>query len=114
MKENKIIKKTISDGSQVPAGAGVLSGRFITNPIVSCRIEDDEHALLFNPDTDNSVLIDRTGLLIWKHIKEPRSVTDIMAYLKSSFSTTPAPDSLRQDIVAYLHDLIPEFVLEIP
>jgi hypothetical protein len=112
MNEND--KKTISDGSRVPSDGGVLSGRVAINPDVSCRVEDDEHALLFNPDTDNSVLIDRSGLLIWRYIKEPRSVADIVEYLESYFSGCPVPDTIRQDVEAYLHDMIPEFVEEIP
>ena len=113
MNEKEDDKNTVSDGSGVSAGGGVLSGRVVINPNVSCRVEDDEHALLFNPDTDNSILIDRSGLLIWKYIEEPRSVADIMAYLRGCFSGCPAPDTLRQEVEAYLSDLIPEYAEEI-
>jgi len=113
MNKKKNNKKTIPSVPKVSAGGKVLSGRVAINPDVSCRVEDDEHALLFNPDTDNSVLIDRTGLLIWKYIEKPRSVADIVTYLKGCFSGCPVPDTLRKDVETYLQDLIPEFAGEI-
>ncbi len=113
MNENENDKNTVPYVSEVSADGRVLSGKVAVKPVVSCRVEGDEHALLFNPDTDNSVLIDRTGLLIWKYIEEPRSVADIAAYLKGCFSGCPVPETLRQDVEAYLHDLIPGFAEEI-
>ncbi len=91
----------------------MISGRVIVNPDISCRVESDDYALLFNPDTDNTVLIDHSGLLIWRFIDEPRSINDIISYLKGCFSNCPDIDTLEQDIIKYLSDLIPEFVLEI-
>lgn len=113
MNEDKKDKNSGSDSSEVPVDRRVLSDRVVINPDVSCRVEDDDHALLFNPDTDNSILIDRTGLLIWRYIEEPRDVADIIGYLMICFSGCPAPDTLRQDVEVYLRDLIPEFATEI-
>jgi hypothetical protein len=113
VKKKKNNKKTTPHILKVPADGAALSRGVVINPDVSCRIEDEEHALLFNPDTDNSVLIDRTGLLIWKYIDKPRSIADITTYLRTSFSGCPVPETLRQDVEAYLHDLIPEFAEEL-
>ena len=113
MNGNENVKKNISEGLQEPAEVRVLPGRIAVIPDVSCRVEDDGYALLFNPDTDNSVLIDRSGLLIWKYIEEPRSIADIVAYLKTCYTGSPAPDTIREEVEAYLHELIPEFAKEI-
>ncbi|HWQ66111.1 MAG TPA: hypothetical protein VN372_04480, partial [Methanospirillum sp.] len=90
----------------------IFSGKIARNADVSCRKEDDDYALLYNPDIDDSVLIDRSGLVIWDYIEEPRSILEIMTYLTGSFSECPLPDTIRHDTESFLQSLIPGFVVE--
>lgn len=112
MQVNENDTKIAPDVSAVPEVGWVLSGRIARNPDVSCRIENDEYALLYNPDTDNTAIIDRSGLLIWNYIEESRSISDIMAYMTTCFSGSPDPVILRKDIEIYLYNLMPEFAVE--
>ncbi len=113
MQANENIEILESDLFNAPADKNVLSVRVERNPDVSCRIEDDEHALLYNPDTDNSILIDDSGLLIWNYIEESRTVAEIMTFMTGCYSDCPEADVLQKDVVLYIRNLIPEFALEI-
>jgi len=112
MQDKKIDEKMELCVSETPERGALFSGKIVRNPDVSCRIEEEGYALLFNPDTDNSILIDQSGLIIWKYIEESRSVTEIMEYFKGCFSGSPGEDTVRQDVETYLRNLTPEFTLE--
>ena len=45
--------------------ASVLS-RYLCNPDVVLREEDEDGGLLFNPDTNQIRVLNHTGLFIWK------------------------------------------------
>jgi len=90
-----------------------LNGRITANPVVSCRVEGDEGALLFNPDTDSTLLINPTGIMVWTFISQPRTVEEILDYITRSFSNSPDQASLRKDIVTFVTDLAPDFIAEV-
>jgi len=90
-----------------------LNGRITANPVVSCRVEGDEGALLFNPDTDNTLLINPTGVMLWNFISQPRTVDEILAYIRESFSNSPDHASLRKDVITFVTDLVPDFISEV-
>lgn len=69
-----------------------LNGKITANPDVSCRIERDEGALLFNPDTDNTLLINPTGIIVWNFINQARTVDEIVEYITKSFRNNPDHD----------------------
>jgi len=73
--------------SGILEGGGVMDEKkYIQNPDVNIREEDDEGALLFNPDTDRVQLVNRTGLEIWMFLSESRSVKEIVTRLSETFS----------------------------
>jgi hypothetical protein len=84
------------------------SGRIVAGPVVSCRPEEDG-ALLFNPDTDTTLLINSTGLIVWQFLKDPHSVEEILAHLLESFTDITDKTSVKRDIEAFLEDLKPDF-----
>ncbi len=90
-----------------------LNGRITANPVVSCRVEGDDGALLFNPDTDNTRLINPTGIMVWNFISQPRTVEEIIDYITRSFSNSPDQASVRKDIVTFVTDLAPDFIAEV-
>jgi len=57
--------------------------RYAANPVVSLR-EEFEGALLYNPDTDDIVLLNETGQLIWDAIATPQTLEAISAYLAAN------------------------------
>ena len=89
-----------------------LAGRIYQNPVVSCRIEGEAGALLFNADNDSTLLINPTGILVWSFLNKPRTVEEIVEYITSSFSNSPDHASVREDIESFMTDLAPDFISE--
>jgi len=89
-----------------------LTGMVVENPVVSCRIEGEDGAILFNPDTDDTLLINSTGFSIWTFLDQPRTIDDIVLYFSATFSNCPDHFTMRQEIEAFIRELVPKFVLE--
>jgi len=97
-----------------PKQAGIsLDGKIVANPNVSCRTEGDEGALLFNADTDNTLLINPTGIMVWNFLNEPRTVAEIVEYISRSYSNSPDHASVKKDIETFVTDLAPDFISEV-
>lgn len=81
--------------------------RYLANPDVSCREESpDEGAILFNPDTDAILVINPTGLLLWRALEQPRTPDDLVAHLLENCDDVPA-DQVTADVAAFLQALLP-------
>jgi len=78
---------------------------FLANPDVSLREENDDGALLFNPDTDALLIINPIGELIWKFLTVyPRTRADVIEHLKEICDDVPA-DKVEADVDEFLKDL---------
>jgi hypothetical protein len=80
--------------------------RYLANPDVSCREEGPEGALLFNPDTDGTTVLNPTGLLIWEALREPRTEEQLVACLVEACDEVPA-DQVGGDVDEFLKTLLP-------
>ncbi len=81
------------------------STRFLSNPDVSCRIEDEDGAILFNSDSDSAQIINQIGLDIWKSLeKHPRSLSEVISHIKSIYDNVPE-DDVKRDVESFLTDL---------
>ena len=58
---------------------------YAANPEVVLREEDGENGLLFNPDTDQIVVVNSTGLFVWKSLASSRPLAAVAAALQESF-----------------------------
>jgi hypothetical protein len=90
-----------------------LNGQITANPVVSCRIEGDDGAILFNADTDSTLLINPTGIIVWNFLNQPRTVEEIVEYINKSYSNSPDHASVRKDIETFVTDLAPDFITEV-
>jgi hypothetical protein len=63
--------------------------QYVVNPVVSCREEGPDGALLFNPDTDDVLVINVTGLLIWQALAEPCSEDEVVDALLARCENVP-------------------------
>jgi hypothetical protein len=79
--------------------------RYIVNPDVSCREEEPDGALLFDPDTDEVLVVNITGLLIWRVLAEPRSRQEVVDALVEQCNNVPA-DQVAQDVSEFMEQLI--------
>ena len=74
---------------------------FIANPDVSCREEGPDGALLFNPDTDDVLVVNVTGLLIWQALLEPHSKEDVVDALARQCDNVPE-NQVAQDVNEFI------------
>ena len=73
------------------------STEYIINPDVVLREEDQDGALLFNPDTNDVKVINNTGLFIWKLCREKgQKIPAIVKALKESFDGVPEKEAENQ------------------
>jgi sensor domain CHASE-containing protein len=81
--------------------------RYAVNPAVSLR-EELDGALLYNPDTDDVLLINDTGRLIWEAMAQPRTSEEIAAYLEAN---TEGAVNVCADVEAFIESLLPDFAI---
>jgi hypothetical protein len=86
-------------------GDNMDTTRYIVNPDVNLREEDEDGALLYNPDTDRVQLLNLTGLYIWKLCTQGRTVEEIIASLQADFDEAPA-DAVATDVEEFVTHMI--------
>lgn len=78
---------------------------YVVNPDVSCREEGADGALLFNPDTDEVLVVNVTGLVIWQALAEPRNQDEVVDALVDQCNNVPE-DQVAQDVGEFMEKLI--------
>ncbi len=78
---------------------------YIKNSDVSYREEEAEGALLFNPDTDDVLIINITGLLVWEALAQPRTQQQVVESLESRCDNVPA-DQVANHVSDFMSQLI--------
>ena len=112
--EDNINPATATAGTSDVSVAKInLTGMVIANPVVSCRIEGEEGALLFNPDTDDTLLINPTGLSVWTFLAQPHTIDDIVSHLTMTFSGNLDRSAMKQDVETFICELAPDFISEV-
>lgn len=74
---------------------------YIANPDVSCRIEDDSGALLYNPDTESVQVINAVGLEIWETLASPRTIHAIVNHIVDVCRDVPE-NSVKEDVQQFI------------
>jgi len=82
-----------------------LSERYIVNPGVSYREEEAEGALLFNPDTDDVLIINITGVLVWEALSEPLTQQQVVERLEARCNNVPG-EQVAEHLSAFMSQLI--------
>lgn len=81
------------------------NNKYIQNPDVNLREEDEDGALLFNPDTDQVKLLSKTGHYIWEKCVEGITVKDIVAAFKDDFENVPV-NQVKADVEEFLNQMV--------
>lgn len=79
--------------------------RYIVNQDVNLREEDEDGALLYNPDSDRVQLLNSTGLYIWKLCQQGRTVSEIITALQADFDDAPV-DAIATDVEEFVTQMI--------
>ena len=80
--------------------------RPIPNPAAVRDDGEDGWTLLVNPDTAGAMAVNATGVLVWSLVDGKRTIEEIIAAVKDRFPN--APDTVRDDVLAYLTKLTEE------
>lgn len=78
---------------------------YMINPDVSCREEGPDGALLFNPDTDDVLVINITGLIIWDALRKPGTREKAIAAILERCANVPE-DAVAQDVDEFVEQLL--------
>lgn len=81
------------------------------NPVVSCG-EEEDGAILYNPDLDTTSVVNLTGLNIWDFLQAPHSTKEIVDHLLQNYSGASV-EQVTEDIKLFVETLVPDFLLEI-
>jgi hypothetical protein len=75
--------------------------QFLCNPDVVLREEDEEGALLYNPDTNQVKILNITGLAIWKALTSPNTIEGVALNLLKDFEGAPE-EEVRSDVQEFV------------
>ena len=81
------------------------SNRYMKNPDVVVREEDEDGALIFNPDTNQISVINPTALFIWKLCNGENTKTDIVSVVRESFDLVPE-DEVEQQVEGFVDGML--------
>jgi len=81
------------------------SGRYMINPDVVLREEDEDGALIYNPDTDQIKVINPTGLFIWQQCDGSKDLTGIVSAMRESYDEVPE-DEVSEQVEKFIDDMV--------
>lgn len=79
-------------------------GKPVANSMIVLREEFDDWALLFDPDTDNTLGINPIGVFIWKRLDGKHTIGDILEELCENCDEIP--EDAEKDIKEFIDDLV--------
>jgi len=83
------------------------------NEVVSCVDEGEDGAMLYNPDKDDTVLLNPSGRSIWALLSAPRTLDEIARHLTTAYPDVTL-EQARQDAEKFIQSLVPHFVTASP
>lgn len=84
--------------------------RYKANPVVSCG-EEKDGAVLFNPDTNETAVVNVSGRMLWHFLMRPRTIEDMSFYLKEKFEDVSL-EQASEDVNRFIQDLLSDFLVE--
>jgi hypothetical protein len=78
--------------------------RYQRNPDIVLREEDDDGALLFNPDTCRLQVINDTGVFLWKLLDTRRTIAELETALREAYDSTP-DNTILKDIEVFIKEM---------
>lgn len=82
-----------------------ICAKFLCNPEVVLREEDDDGGLLFNPDTNQVKVVNSTGLFIWKQCESVRGVDEVVTSICQTFDDVNQPD-IERDVREFIDGMV--------
>ncbi len=105
MEKNRIVKRRVVRRLRKGVPCMRDGARYLCDPDVSCRIEDDDGAILFCAESVSTQVINPIGLEIWETLATPHTVDELVAHLLSVCDDVPEED-VRSDVDHFLNQLL--------
>lgn len=88
-------------------GSNLMStdDKYMVNPDVSCRIEDEDGAILYNSDTDGVQIINPMGLEIWETLSSPHTAAALVAHIKEVCRDVPEAE-VGKDVTDFIASML--------
>jgi hypothetical protein len=81
--------------------------------VVSCVDEGEDGAMLYNPDEDDTVVLNPSGRVIWALLSAPRTLDEITVHLAAAYPDVTREQALK-DAEQFIQSLVPHFVIASP
>ena len=81
------------------------------NPVVSFGDEEDG-AVLYNPDTDQTSIVNVSGRELWTFLATPHTEREIVEHLIQEYSNVTM-DQAAADVKQFIETLLPDFLQQI-
>jgi hypothetical protein len=82
-----------------------MKKKYVQNPVVNLREEDDDGALLFNPDSNRIRLLNNTGFFIWKLCASEKSLDELADAVRQEYIDAPK-EQLDEDMKNFLDEMV--------
>jgi len=79
--------------------------KYMTNPDVVLREEDEDGALIYNPDTDRIKVINPTGLFIWQQCDGSKDLAGLIFAVQESYDEVPE-DEVSEQVEKFIDDMV--------
>ena len=86
---------------------------FRAHVVVSCVDEGEDGAMLYNPDKDDTVLLNPSGRSIWALLAAPRTLVEVATHLSTAYPGLKREQAVH-DAGEFLESLVPDFVVASP
>ena len=79
--------------------------KYLADPDVSFRQEDDDGGILYNEETDSLEVINPVATEIWKFLSAPRTQTEVAAHLCETCEGAPR-EQVERDVAEFVESLL--------
>lgn len=83
----------------------VAEARYLCNPDVVLREEDEDGGLLYNPDSNTVKVVNNTGLYIWKQFETVNQVSAVVTAITAEFEDVPAGE-VENDVREFIAGMV--------
>jgi hypothetical protein len=87
------------------ADKSIKAGRFIRNPDVVVHEEDEDGALVFNPDNDQVKVLNRTGFFIWRLCDGTNDLDGMIIAVNNAYAGAAGHQVARQ-VASFIDEMV--------
>lgn len=103
MEQQGVVRRVVSLSKE--RYGNMSEARYLADPDVSFRQEDNDGGLLYNAETDTLEVINPVAVEIWKFLAAPQAQADVVAHLHQACEGVPH-DQVAADVAEFLDGMV--------